>query len=81
MGKGVDLRKREGVDDERELRAIVIESLFERRPGITGIWANWVEECFDEDVFWIEFRCFPIYEAVELGWDRLGLNSPIQLKG
>ena len=79
---GFDLRKREGVDDKRESRAIVIESLFERRPSIAGIGANWVKEGFDENVFWVEFRCFPINEAVELGWGyRLGFDCPFQLKG
>ena len=69
------------MNDERESRAIVIKSSLERRPGVAGIWANWVEEGFDEDVFWVEFCCVTINEAVEPGWNHLGLNSPFQLKG
>lgn len=65
----VMVRQSEGVNNEGYNRGVVMQSLFERRPGVSAIGANRVEKSLDYDGIHSGGPVF-VNESVVFGGDR-----------
>jgi hypothetical protein len=60
------------VNDEPNTRAIVFKGFFERWPGVSGIRADRVKECFDQDGVQITLAILVHEPIVPRRWQILG---------
>ena len=64
------------MNDEPNTRTVVFKDFFESWPGVSGIGADRVKECFDQDGVQITLAILIHEPIVPRRWQILGLCDP-----